>query len=136
MRSIVRWRFPTGVVREGPAVPAGVVYVSSNISTLSSHLIGWFESGFIYALIVASGELIWRYQTVGTTTAPTVVEGIVYGGSFPDFLYALDAGTGERLWRFVTENDVPSTLGIVVDGVVYVGTGAGYLYALQPPDLD
>ena len=78
-------------------------------------------------------SLIWQYDT-GTEgelviVSPTVIEGVVYAGSYENRVYALDAETGELLWSFETESDL-SPPPLVAGGVVFVEDLAN-LYALD-----
>jgi outer membrane protein assembly factor BamB len=48
------------------------------------------DDWFIYALDASTGGLIWSYETGGNVhSAPTVVGGVVYFGSWDDSVYAL-----------------------------------------------
>ena len=91
----------------------------------------------------------WTYKTGGTVAASaTVVNSVVYVGSWDGYEYALNATTGALLWRTylgvtTTSNCSPATTGItssatVQNGVVYVGGGGNatggtgaYWYALN-----
>ena len=78
-------------------------------------------------------SLIWQYDT-GTEdemviVSPTVVEVVVYAGSYEGRVYALDAETGELLWSFEAESDLnPPPL---VAGVVVFVEDVANLYALD-----
>ena len=61
--------------------------------------------------------------------SPTVVQGVVYAGSYEGRVYALDAETGELLWSFESESDL-SPPPLVAGGVVFVEDLAN-LYALD-----
>lgn len=49
----------------------------------------------------------WQFHTGNTVhSSPTVVNGVVYVGSWDDYLYAVDAATGTQRWRFPTGGQV------------------------------
>ena len=74
---------------------------------------------------------LWRYRTgADIFSSPTVVEGIVYVGSYDNNLYALDAKSGKLLWKYETGDHVcPSPA--IAEGIVYVGSYDDSLYALD-----
>jgi len=86
---------------------------------------------------------LWSFKTSGVVaTSASVVNNIVYAGSWDGYEYALDAATGALLWKTyigVTTADPacsPSSAGVssaaaVQNGVVYVGGGDAYWYALD-----
>ena len=50
---------------------------------------------------VASLQLAWTFPTGDAVSAsPTVVEGVVYVGSWDGYFYALDAKSGALKWKF------------------------------------
>jgi len=122
------WRFRTGQLnRSTPAVAGGMVYVGS-------------DSGYLYALNAADGQLKWRFTTQGElNSSPTCDHGRVYFTGGDGDVYALDARDGHRLWMFRTgpldgkrpEWDFFQSSPVVADGVVYVGSGDGKVYALD-----
>jgi len=84
----------------------------------------------------------WAFKTGGKiASSPTVVNGVVYVGSWDGYEYALNATTGALAWRTylgVTSapNCNPTSAGVtsvaaVQNGVVYVGGGDAYWYALD-----
>jgi len=84
----------------------------------------------------------WAFKTGGKiASSPTVVNGVVYVGSWDGYEYALNATTGALAWRTylgVTSapNCNPTSAGVtsvaaVQHGVVYVGGGDAYWYALD-----
>jgi len=85
---------------------------------------------------------LWTFKTGGKiASSPTVVNGVVYVGSWDGYEYALNATTGALAWRTylgVTSapNCNPTSAGVtsvaaVQHGVVYVGGGDAYWYALD-----
>src|SRR5436190_8362824 len=64
------------------------------------------------------------------SSQPTVVNGIIYFGSWDGKEYAVDAKTGKKLWEF--ETGYPSRSGAAyVDGMLYFGDAGGRLFALD-----
>jgi len=84
----------------------------------------------------------WAFKTGGKiASSPTVVNGVVYVGSWDGYEYALNATTGALAWRTYlgitsAPNCNPTSAGVtsvaaVQHGVVYVGGGDAYWYALN-----
>src|SRR6202171_1885733 len=49
----------------------------------------------------SSLKLAWSFKTGDAVSAsPTVVNGVVYVGSWDGYFYALDADTGSLIWKF------------------------------------
>lgn len=73
----------------------------------------------------------WVFETGGDVSSqPTVVNGVVYFGSWDGKQYAADAKTGKKIWEF--ETGYPSRSGAAyADGVVYFGDVGGRLFALD-----
>ncbi|WP_424017935.1 PQQ-binding-like beta-propeller repeat protein [Halorientalis pallida] len=83
----------------------------------------------------ADGSVRWRGPSAdagtGTTGAPAVVDGTVYGGLGRvngGYVVAFDAADGSERWR--TEGDAATSAPAVGDGRLYVGVGFGELLAL------
>jgi polyvinyl alcohol dehydrogenase (cytochrome) len=106
--------------------------------------------------LVPTMRVAWRFPTGDAVTAtPTVVNGVVYAGSWDGWFYAVDLRTGRLRWKYhlraqpavtpqpgVTPRDVTSDGGLVTSSAWYqtgVGSrpdlvifGGGYtLYALD-----
>ncbi len=117
---------PWDFFHSSPAVSAGAVYFGSG-------------DGSLYALDLASGQEIWRFQTGDAVHgSPAVSEGKVFIGGYDTYLYALEAASGKEIWRFATGEDTAGALmrGIqgspAVDrGAVYFGSRDGHVYALE-----
>ena len=84
----------------------------------------------------------WAFKTGGKiASSPTVVNGVVYVGSWDGYEYALNAADGTLIWRTnlgITSAPTcnPTSAGVtsvatVQNGVVYVGGGDAYWYALD-----
>jgi outer membrane protein assembly factor BamB len=88
-----------------------------------------------------SGNLIWKFETLGTIeSSPAVAGGKVFTGCDDGYVYCLDAYTGTLLWETFVNGNVEITYGsavilrsspAVVGNKVYVGSLDGYLYALD-----
>jgi len=77
-----------------------------------------------------TGTLKWSYTTRKMIdSSPTVVNGILYIGSYDDKIYALDAATGTYKWSYTTGGAVVSSP-TVVNGILYVGSDYHKIYAL------
>jgi outer membrane protein assembly factor BamB len=122
------WSFATGgPVAAQPAIVGGVAYVGS-----------W--DGYEYALNASTGAVIWKTflgitkgesdcnpQTAGVSSAPTVLDGVVYVGGGDSNWYALNASTGAVLWTVPTgDNSVTGghynwSSPLIVGGFAYIG---------------
>ena len=75
-------------------------------------------------------DLDWSFTTGNSVySAPAVVNGVVYAGSYDGNVYALNASTGAKLWSFATGSIDSSPA--VANGVVYVGCLDTNVYALN-----
>jgi outer membrane protein assembly factor BamB len=102
-----RWRFPTqGAITASPTV--AIVDLPGEGPTQVAYFLSWDLR--LYAVRVADGSEVWRFQTVDQPGAsfPTAasvdvskVDGVdrVFVGAGEHF-YALDAATGQERWRF------------------------------------
>jgi outer membrane protein assembly factor BamB len=109
------WRYTTSDTGfMAPAVANGVVYVN-------------FASG-VDAVNATTGKRIWHYQ-VFQPRGITIVDGLVYFGSYQGGVYAVDAATGAKRWFRIT--GAVETSPAVADGVLYVGTDDDRLYAID-----
>ena len=87
--------------------------------------------GYMNAMDVDSGELIWRFETEGFLRGAASIAGdTVYFGSHDHYLYAVDRHSGEMKWRYETGAGIASTPA-VVDGRVYFGSIDGHVYVLE-----
>jgi polyvinyl alcohol dehydrogenase (cytochrome) len=102
------------------------------------------QEGLINATTVSRLNVRWFFSTGSGTAAvsasPSVVEGVVYVGSWNGTMYALDAFSGHPLWTFNINDPNPGDRngfpGIqsstaVADGVVYFGGADANVYALD-----
>lgn len=57
--------------------------------------------GYVYALDLENGSLMWEFKTGGVVhSEPLVYDDLVYFGSYDGFFYALDIISGKLVWRF------------------------------------
>lgn len=122
----VLWKYspePGGYFCSGTAAAYGMVY-SPN------------KDGYIYALNVTDGSLVWRYKGPGTMLfpgMPTVADGKVYVTSGQDAKYGdewgssefvcLDALTGEAIWKMDIEAYAPRESVAIAYGKLYLIPG-------------
>ncbi|HLZ63568.1 MAG TPA: PQQ-binding-like beta-propeller repeat protein [Ktedonosporobacter sp.] len=86
-------------------------------------------NGYTYAFNSATGALLWQHNTSGAnTSAPSVVDGIVYVGS--GNIYALNAQDGSERWKYQTP-DVVTSSPVIVNHVLYAGSYGDRVYALN-----
>lgn len=89
------------------------------------------NNGYMNALDVESGELIWRFETDDLVGGAASIAGdTVYFGSYDHHLYAVNRYTGEMKWRYETDAGIASSPAIV-DGRVYFGSIDGHVYVLE-----
>lgn len=94
----------------------------------------------------ASLTYAWKFTTNGYVAAsPTIVNGVMYIGSWDGYEYAIDISTHQQIWKqypgvthqtkycYANSVGVDSTATVQND-VVYVGGGDGYMYALRTSD--
>lgn len=87
--------------------------------------------GYMNAMDIESGELLWRFETEGFVRGAASIAGdTVYFGSHDHYMYAVDRHTGEMRWRYETNAGIASTPAIV-DGRLYFGSIDGHLYVLE-----
>ena len=87
-------------------------------------------------------QLNWSFKTGGPiASAPAIVGGTVYVGSWDGYEYALNATTGALIWKTflgqTTATCYPQLAGVssganINNGVLYVGGGDSNFYALDP----
>ncbi|HEY6542281.1 MAG TPA: PQQ-binding-like beta-propeller repeat protein, partial [Ktedonobacteraceae bacterium] len=86
-------------------------------------------NGYTYAFNSATGDLLWMHNTgFDNTSAPAVVDGVVYVGS--DYVYALNAQDGSERWKYQTP-DVVTSSPVIVNNILYVGSYGNHVYALN-----
>jgi outer membrane protein assembly factor BamB len=66
-----------------------------------------------------TGQELWKFFAGnGTSSSPTLVDGVLYVGNFQNKLLAVDCQTGQELWRFDAEGSVGGSP-VVDEDVVY-----------------
>jgi len=111
------WSYPTGIIESPPVVSNGIVYVVNKK---------------VYALDAFTGKKIWDYEAPeGLASGPTVVNGVVYVGSYDGKVYALNAATGSKLRDYTTGGPIWGSSPEVVNGIVYVGSMDHKVYAFN-----
>jgi eukaryotic-like serine/threonine-protein kinase len=121
------WRFTHrgSWVVGSPVVKAGRAYVGSS------------DGHFIQAVDVASGNELWRVNTVfNTNSSPTLlgdllVIGLASTKASAGGVLAIDAGTGTVRWQLPLGANVWSSPVPGSDGELYVGTDAGEVVAIH-----
>jgi lanthanide-dependent methanol dehydrogenase len=126
------WSFSTGVLRGHEAAP---IVVGSTMYVVTPH------PNYLFALDIATGEMLWRYDP-GTKRAAKGVaccdvvnrgaayyDGRLYYNTLDNHTVAVDAVSGEEVWRTLlgdTNRGESMTMApIVVNGKVLVGNSGG-----------
>ena len=117
----LRWSYGADVTTpSAPAVHAGTLYEGTSFQ----------PTGFeVIALDDGNGDLVWTFPTGDSSSFPTLVNGVVYEGSFDTNIYALNADTGVLLWKYATQSWVNGPA--VSDDTVYATSWDGAIYALD-----
>lgn len=73
----------------------------------------------------------WIFQAeADVSSQPTVVDGVVYFGSWDGNEYAVEAATGKKIWQYVCGS--PTRSGAAYDkGILYFGDINGRVYAVE-----
>jgi outer membrane protein assembly factor BamB len=123
-----KWAFATG----------GPVASSAAIVGTTAYFGSW--DGYEYAVNTSTGAQIWKSpslgittdpgcnpKTIGITSSPTVLNGVVYvGGGGPNW-YALNASTGAILWSVYTGDNSQAgahynwSSPLIYNGYAYIG---------------
>lgn len=126
------WTYATGgmTVESGPAIANGLLYLGA-------------RDGNLYAINISNGTLAWRYSTNNISlemSSPTVVNNIVYIGSYHDLLtgtsvkgslYAINATTGQLIWERFAGSAFNSSP-VIANGKLFVTTESGEILAVDP----
>ncbi|GAA5048884.1 PQQ-binding-like beta-propeller repeat protein [Haladaptatus pallidirubidus] len=94
------------------------------------------DHGGICAVDTNTGERIWKFDTDGyVSSAPAVVDGILYAGMWGKWFYAVDVANGSKRWKVDVAHRFSSSSPVVADGRVFVGTvGDSPLVVTDPED--
>jgi polyvinyl alcohol dehydrogenase (cytochrome) len=115
-----------GPVSATPIIAEGVAYVGS-------------YDGNLYAIEIASGSVLWTYQTgaavmepnlqipLGITGSALSEEGVVYVGDAAANLHAVDAATGQSIWTTLLDEQENASIWsspIAFNGLLYIGVAS------------
>jgi outer membrane protein assembly factor BamB len=124
----VLWRSEVGVSGwlNNPVIEDGIVYVGSAGAAqfASDRLDG------IYSLLLATGELRWRYTTELDVNAVSVGNGVVVGVGDEGRVWAIDGGSGDLLWTTDLQVGVFASP-LIIDDIVVIGAGSGDIVAFD-----
>ncbi len=121
------WSFPGAAAAEG----ARGQYVSNGTLAGDLFFIGNGD-GYVYALDVADGSLVWSFPTGDRVwSTPLVVDDAVYVGSLDGNLYALDTQTGRELWRQESRGAIAMSP-VLINGNIWYGDFGDQLYEVDP----
>lgn len=124
----IQWQTEIGISGwlNNPVIEDGVVYVGSagEVQFTSDRLDG------IYSLVLATGELRWRYSTELDVNAVSVSNGVVVATGDEGRVWAIDGGSGDLLW---TDDLQVAVFGspLIVDDLVVIGAGDGSIIAYE-----
>ncbi|HEY7420361.1 MAG TPA: PQQ-binding-like beta-propeller repeat protein [Ktedonobacteraceae bacterium] len=107
---------PTQILVSPDAVGNSVYLASYSVPP---HQTGIAHSGLVYSYDAKSGTLNWQHPIDDWVGTPTIVNGIVYAGSYDTNLYALKASDGSELWHYTTGGQIFASP-LVSNNVVYV----------------
>lgn len=84
-----------------------VLYIHTISACLTCCSVVRSYDGYVYCVALATGQLIWKYKTLGGGGSSAVITGNdVYIGSWDMFLYKFDIQTGNVIWRFFAKGEV------------------------------
>lgn len=128
----VKWRkqFTGYCIAASPTVGDGVWYqvVVPGPCTYGDRR----KRGFVAALRVAGGKLLWRFRGPASESSPVLRDGTLYFGSWDHRLYALDVTRPKpRLrWTFRADGEL-NAAPAYASGTIYIGSVKGSLYAVN-----
>ena len=81
------------------------------------------EDNYIYAVVVASGKVAWKFKTGDEVWASPSLGGdersqVVYIGSGDTHVYALNSTDGSMVWKYKTDGAVQSRCIVSNDGAL------------------
>ena len=89
------------------------------------------HDGYLYALDLGDGSLIWKYDAgEPIQSSPTVFNGAVFFGDDVGTFHAVDAASGKKKWTFETESQIIASANVNGERLV-VGSYDGNLYCLS-----
>src|SRR4030067_167506 len=66
------------------------------------------HSGSSRSTAPRTNQTLWKFNTGGQVGSPTVVNGVIYVGSYDRKVYAFKASSGDLLWNYTTNGIVIS----------------------------
>lgn len=118
------WKFETGPVdqrkpiRSSPATDGNVVAFGD-------------DAGWVYAVGIGSGKLIWKTKTDGPVwTDPVLNDGMVFVSTLKGVCYALDAGDGAVRWKHDTRSVIYASVAARGDRI-FLASADGVLRSLD-----
>lgn len=113
-------------------------YLSSAVAD-DQHVYFGSSDGNLYALDIATGEKLWKYQAGGSIhSSPALHNGLLVVGSWDSRVYCLETSTGKEKWTYTTGRDTAQYvwLGIqaspsIDDQTVYIGSRDARMYAFD-----
>ncbi|MGK2861691.1 MAG: PQQ-binding-like beta-propeller repeat protein [Chitinophagaceae bacterium] len=80
------------------------------------------DDGYINALNISNGSLLWQKKILPNSSSPVEANGIVYiGGGGTRYYYALDAATGDEVWKFPLPNGLMASSPLLLDDSGIIG---------------
>ena len=89
------------------------------------------RTGYSETTAPSNNQTLWKFNTGGQVGSPTVVNGVVYVGSYDHKIYAFNASTGKLLWNYTTGDMIITSSPAVSNGKVFIGSMDGKVYALN-----
>jgi outer membrane protein assembly factor BamB len=133
----LKWKFKAdGSIYSSPAIKAENPALRSEPSRSKTNggddkVFFGSVDGYLYALKIEDGSLIWKFKTDGDIySSPAVTESLVYIGSNDYFMYAVDQATGKLRWKFETGGAIRSSP-IAVGDKLFFGSYDGNFYVLD-----
>ncbi len=86
----VNWKVTLGGALTAPVAAGGKVFIAKS------------DAHSLYALDMASGEVLWQFTANGRIDSPpTIYRGMVLVGSKDGYVYCLRVSDGQLVWRFL-----------------------------------
>jgi outer membrane protein assembly factor BamB/tetratricopeptide (TPR) repeat protein len=121
----LRWRVRLGRGASSPPVIGKHLYVGVKEQSENNQF-----AYALYALSLATGEQIWRFESDKHIEAPVLAShDFVFAGSRGGCFYALDAHTGAVQWQLQLEDKIVTAPVLAGDKLVF-GTRAGQIVAV------
>jgi glucose dehydrogenase len=112
-----------------PAVHNGIVYMAY-MQRYPCSKSDRTAKGFVVALRVRGGKILWRYRAGAVESSPLRVRNYLYFGSWDHKLYSVHVKTGKLRWVFEADDELNSSPAYAA-GTIYIGSDGGRLYAVD-----